>query len=34
VGKILAANLNDRQKQKIFFDNYNNLLKKGGRGVD
>ncbi|AHF14517.1 amidohydrolase family protein [Niabella soli] len=34
VGKILAANLTERQKQKIFFDNYNNLLKKGGRGVD
>lgn len=34
VGKILAANLTGRQKQKIFFDNYNNLLKKGGRGVD
>ena len=34
VGKILASNLNERQKQKIFFDNYNNLLKKGGRGVD
>ena len=34
VGRILSSNLNDRQKQKIFFDNYNNLLKKGGRGVD
>ncbi|MBO9620403.1 MAG: amidohydrolase family protein [Niabella sp.] len=34
VGKILAANLTERQKQKIFFDNYNNLLKKGGRGID
>ncbi|MBO9592594.1 MAG: amidohydrolase family protein [Niabella sp.] len=34
VGRILSANLTDRQKQKIFFDNYNNLLKKGGRGVD
>lgn len=34
VGKILAADLTDRQKQKIFFDNYNNVLKKGGRGVD
>ncbi len=33
VGRILSANLTDRQKQKIFFDNYNNLLKKGGRGV-
>lgn len=34
VGRVLSANLTDRQKQKIFFDNYNNLLKKGGRGVD
>jgi len=34
VGKILASNLTERQKQKVFFDNYNNLLKKGGRGVD
>lgn len=34
VGRVLSANLNDQQKQKIFFDNYNNLLKKGGRGVD
>jgi predicted TIM-barrel fold metal-dependent hydrolase len=34
VGKILASNLNERQLQKIFFDNYNNLLKKGGRNID
>lgn len=34
VGKILASNLTDRQKQKIFFDNYNNVLKRGGRHVD
>jgi len=34
VGKIMAANLSDQQRQKIFFDNYNNLLKKGGRNVD
>ena len=34
VGKILASNLTDAQKKKVFFDNYNNLLKKGGRNVD
>lgn len=34
VGKILASNLTDIQKQKVFFDNYNNLLKIGGRNVD
>lgn len=34
VGKILASNLTEVQKKKVFFDNYNNLLKKGGRNVD
>jgi predicted TIM-barrel fold metal-dependent hydrolase len=34
VGKILASNLTEVQKKKIFFDNYNDLLKKGGRNVD
>lgn len=34
VGKILASNLTDAQKKKVFFDNYNNLLKKAGRNVD
>ena len=34
IGKILASNLTDNQKRKIFFDNYNNILKKGGRNVD
>ena len=34
VGKILASNLTEAQKKKVFFDNYNNLLKKGGRNVD
>ena len=34
VGKIISANLTDRQKQKIFFDNYNVILKKGGYHVD
>jgi predicted TIM-barrel fold metal-dependent hydrolase len=34
IGKILASNLTEAQKKKVFFDNYNNLLKKGGRNVD
>jgi predicted TIM-barrel fold metal-dependent hydrolase len=33
VSKILAADLNESQRKKIFFDNYNNLLKKGGYNV-
>ena len=34
VGKILAANLTERQRQKIFFENYNNLLRKAGNHVN
>lgn len=34
VGKVISSNLTDRQKQKIFFDNYNAVLKKGGYHVD
>lgn len=34
VGKIMAANLTDNQRKKIFFDNYNSLLKKAGRHVN
>tara|TARA_R110001599_G_scaffold43925_3_gene131167 strand:- start:8863 stop:9783 length:921 start_codon:yes stop_codon:yes gene_type:complete len=34
VGKVLASNLNEGQKRKLFFDNYNALLKKGGFGVN
>ncbi|GAA4307435.1 amidohydrolase family protein [Compostibacter hankyongensis] len=34
VGKILASNLTEVQKRKVFFENYNNLLRKGGRNVD
>ena len=34
VGKILAADLNEEQRNKIFFDNYNNLLRKAGNNVD
>lgn len=33
VSKILAADLNESQRKKIFFDNYNNLLRKGGYNV-
>lgn len=31
VGKVLSSNTTDDQKRKIFFDNYTNVLKKGGR---
>jgi len=34
VGTILASNLNDAQKKKIFFVNFNNILKKIGRNVN
>ena len=34
VGKILAANLNENQRKKIFFDNFNNLLRKAGNEID
>lgn len=33
VGKILASNASEAQKKKIFFDNYLNVLKKGGHNV-
>ena len=33
IGNMLASNLNEKQKRKIFFDNYNNILKKGGYHV-
>lgn len=34
VGKLMDARLTDTEKRKIFFDNYNNILKKGGYHVD
>jgi len=34
VGKILASGLNETQKKKIFFENYNNILRKAGRDVN
>jgi len=33
VGKILASDATEDQRRKIFFGNYNNVLKKCGRGV-
>ncbi len=33
VGKILASNATEAQMKKIFFDNYNNMLRKGGHNV-
>ncbi len=33
IGKVLASNATEAQKRKIFFENYNNLLKKGGHNV-
>lgn len=34
VGKIIWANLSESDRKKIFFDNFNNLLKKAGNHVD
>lgn len=34
VGQMMAANLDVRQRKKIFFENYNNILRKSGRNVD
>jgi predicted TIM-barrel fold metal-dependent hydrolase len=34
VGKVLASEATDSQKKKIFFDNYSNILRKGGHNVD
>jgi uncharacterized protein len=33
VSNILAADLTESQRKKIFFENYNNLLKRGGYNV-
>lgn len=33
VGHVLASNLTESQKRKLFFENYNNILKKSGRNV-
>ena len=34
VGKILSSQLTEAQKRKVFFENYNNVLKKGGYHVN
>jgi len=34
VGRVLASDATVEQKRKIFFDNYVNVLKKGGRYAD
>jgi predicted TIM-barrel fold metal-dependent hydrolase len=34
IGKIFASELSDKQKQKVFFTNYREVLKKGGFHVD
>jgi len=34
VSNILSADLTEVQRKKIFFDNYNNILKRGGYNVD
>lgn len=33
VGKILSSNATEAQRKKLFFDNYNNVLRKGGYHV-
>lgn len=34
VGKVMWANLSESDRKKVFFDNFNNLLKKGGNNVN
>ena len=34
VGKILASNLTEIQKKKVFFDNYNAILRLSGNNID
>jgi hypothetical protein len=34
VGGVLSAQLTETQRRKIFFDNYNNILKRAGRNVN
>ena len=33
IGKILASNLTESQRKKIFFENFNNVLRKSGNNV-
>lgn len=34
VGHLFSAKLTDAQRRKIFFENYNNILKRSGNNVD
>lgn len=34
VGHVIAADLTEMQRKKIFFENYNQILRKAGRHVD
>jgi predicted TIM-barrel fold metal-dependent hydrolase len=34
VGHMFAANLTETQRKKLFFDNYNNILRKAGKHVN
>lgn len=34
IGKVLASKLTDVQRRKLFFDNYNSILKKSGNDID
>lgn len=34
IGKIMDANLTEEERKKIFFDNFNNLLRRAGNHVD
>jgi predicted TIM-barrel fold metal-dependent hydrolase len=33
VGKVISSGLTEAQKQKVFFGNYNTILKKSGRNI-
>ncbi|MGV3504507.1 MAG: amidohydrolase family protein [Adhaeribacter sp.] len=33
IGHVLASNLTEKQKHKLFFENYNNILRKSGHHV-
>ena len=33
VGHVFSANLTEAQRKKIFFENYNNILRKSGRNI-
>lgn len=34
IGKILCSGLSEEGKKKVFFDNYNNILRKSGNNID